>query len=449
MAKLTKTLVDRAGTSERDEFLWDDDVLGFGLRVFKSGKRSYLIQYRMGGRTRRYTIGSHGIWTPETARKQAKILLAGVAQGEDPAESKKLDAKAITVKELCETYLEDAKKGLVFGKSGGPKKPLTINTDEGRIRRHIIPLLGMRRVKDINPSDVNRFLRAVASGKTAVDVKTKTRGRAIVRGGPGAAARSVGLLGGIFTYAIEQGIVDANPARGIRKPKDKIRTRRLSEVEYGILGRLLSEHEADESTALAARIIRALALTGCRRNEIVELKWSEVYDDRSCLALEDSKEGASIRPAGLRALDAINRAKPKKPVGLVFAGGSNTTVYHAFPKKWKTIFDGTELADITPHVLRHSFASLANDLGFTEATVGAMLGHAGASVTRRYVHVVDTALVLAADTVSGFIDALMSGVVFKRAPSALDRKAREAAISRLLACAANEDGQEDSALLAA
>lgn len=173
MAKLTKTLVDRAGTSERDEFIWDDDVQGFGLRVFKSGKRSYLIQYRMGGRTRRYTIGPHGIWTPEMARKQAKLLLASVAQGEDPAESKKLDAKAMTVKELCETYLEDAKKGLVFGKSGGPKKPLTINTDEGRIRRHIVPLLGSRRVKDISPSDINRFLRDVAGGKTAVDIKPR------------------------------------------------------------------------------------------------------------------------------------------------------------------------------------------------------------------------------------------------------------------------------------
>lgn len=439
MAKLTKTIVDRAGTRERDEFIWDDEVPGFGLRVFKSGKRSYLIQYRMGGRTRRYTIGSHGIWTPEMARKQAKVFLAGVAQGEDPAESKKLDAKAMTVKELCETYLDDAKKGLVLGKSGGPKKQLTINTDEGRIRRHIIPLLGSRRAKDISASDVNRFLRDVAGGKTATDVKTKKRGRAIVRGGPGAAARSVGLLGGIFTYAIEQGIVELNPARGIRKPKDKVRTRRLSEAEFGILGQLLSDHEGNASTALAAKIIRVLALTGCRRNEIVSLKWSEVDEDHSCLALEDSKEGASIRPVGLRALDAINGEKPAKLNGVVFPGGSDATIYHAFPKKWKAIFDGTQLADITPHVLRHSFASLANDLGFTEATVGAMLGHSSGSVTSRYVHVVDTALVLAADTVSGFIHALMSGIVFKRAPSALDRKAREAAITRLLAKAVNDD----------
>jgi integrase len=358
MAKLTKTIVDRAATRGRDEFIWDEEVQGFGLRVFASGKRSYLIQYRVGGRTRRYTIGAHGVWTAETARKQAKILLGRVAQGEDPAEAKKLDAKAMTMKELCALYLADAKKGLVFGKSGGPKKPLTIATDEGRIRRHIIPLLGTKRVKSIISADVNRFLRDVAAGKTASDVKTKKRGRAIVRGGPGAASRSVGLLGGIFTYAIEQGIVDANPARGIRKPKDKIKTRRLSEAEYGLLGRILTEKEADESTTLAAGIIRALALTGCRRNEIVELEWAEVDDERSCLALEDSKEGASIRPAGLRALDAINRNRPEKPAGLVFPGGSPTTIYHAFPKKWKAIFHGTELADITPHVLRHSFCEL-------------------------------------------------------------------------------------------
>ncbi len=439
MAKLTKTIVDRAEAAGRDQFIWDDEVQGFGLRVFASGKRSYLIQYRMNGRSRRYTIGVHGTWTPETARKQAKVLLGRVAQGDDPAEAKKLDAQAMTVKELCRLYLKDAKAGLVLGKSGGPKKALTITTDEGRIDRHIIPLLGSRRVKSLTSSDIVHFLRDVALGKSAIDVKTKHRGRAIVRGGPGAASRSVGLLGGILTYAIGLGIIESNPTRGIRKPKDKVRTRRLSEAEYGMLGRLLTANEVDPSTALAAKILRVLALTGCRRNEIVGLKWSEVDDDRSCLTLEDSKEGASIRPAGLRALDAINRDKPDNADGFVFPGSEAGTIYHAFPKKWKAIFAKTELADITPHVLRHSFASLANDLGFTEATVGAMLGHAGGSVTSRYVHVVDTALVLAADTVSGFIHALMEGAVFRRVPSALDRSTREAAISRLLAKAVNDD----------
>ncbi|MBL7439365.1 DUF4102 domain-containing protein, partial [Escherichia coli] len=80
---------------------------GFGLRVFTSGKRSYVIQYRLGKRSRRFTIGLHGIWTPERARQEAKVQLGRIAQGEDPAEEKQLDNKAITVKELCDLYVAD------------------------------------------------------------------------------------------------------------------------------------------------------------------------------------------------------------------------------------------------------------------------------------------------------------------------------------------------------
>src|SRR6202162_518830 len=100
MAKLSKRTVDAAETRSSDYFIWDDELPGFGLRQFKSGKRSYLVQYRAAGRTRRYTIGLHGAWTPETARKKARSLLGRIAQGE-PAEERRLDAKAITVKELC------------------------------------------------------------------------------------------------------------------------------------------------------------------------------------------------------------------------------------------------------------------------------------------------------------------------------------------------------------
>jgi hypothetical protein len=119
------------------------------------------------GRTRRYTIGAHGVWTAETARTQARVLLGRIAQGDNPAEEKQLDHKAITIKELCERYLQDAKNGLILGKKRRPKKASTIYTDEGRIRRHIVPLLGTRRVKDIVTADVTRFMRDVASDKTS------------------------------------------------------------------------------------------------------------------------------------------------------------------------------------------------------------------------------------------------------------------------------------------
>jgi len=149
MPKLTKRLVDAAELRDKDYVIWDDELPGFGLRVFASGKRSYVLQYRAAGRSRRYTIGLHGVWTAESARQEAKVQLGRVAQGENPAEERQLDHNAITVKELCTLYLNDLNAVLILGKGGRPKKPTTIVTDTGRIERHIIPLLGTRRVKDL------------------------------------------------------------------------------------------------------------------------------------------------------------------------------------------------------------------------------------------------------------------------------------------------------------
>lgn len=433
MAKLSKRIVDQAEAGEKDYFMWDDELPGFGLRVFKSGKRSYLVQYRAKGRTRRYTIGTHGVWTPETARVQARVLLGRIAQGDNPAEERELDHKAITVKELCERYLEDAKNGLILGKKRRPKKASTIYTDEGRIRRHIIPLLGTRRVKDLASADIIKFMRDVASGKTKTDQKTKKRGRSIVRGGIGTGTRTVGMLGAILTYARENGIIETNPAHGIRKPAYEKRTRRLSEDEYRLLGKLLSKAAQDDQLATAAAIARAIALTGCRRGEIINLIWPEADMDNSCLRLTDSKEGASVRPIGLPAIDLLTARRPEHPAGPVFVGTLEGKPLVGFPKHWHKIVADTPLAGITPHVLRHSYASVANDLGFTESTVAALLGHAQGTVTSRYIHSVDTALIMAADAVAGYIQGLLDGVQFKRSSYALDRASRQAAMDRLFA----------------
>src|SRR5258708_34922846 len=171
MVKITKRVVEAADAREKDYIIWDDDLPGFGLRVFSSGKRSYVIQYRTKGRSRRYTIGLHGAWAPETARREAKV--GRVAGGEDPVEDRLLDHRAITVKELCTRYLADLQAGLILGKGGRPKKASTIVTDTGRIERHIIPLIGTRRVKDLTKTDINKVLKDNMSRRTRVSVQTK------------------------------------------------------------------------------------------------------------------------------------------------------------------------------------------------------------------------------------------------------------------------------------
>jgi hypothetical protein len=317
MPKISKRIVDAAQPTGRDYVIWDDDLQGFGLRVFASGRRSYILQYRALGRSRRYTIGSHGVWTPEMARQEAKVQLGRIAHGDNPAEEKVIDRQATTVKELCKMYLADLDAGLVLGKGGRPKAQGTIVTDVGRINRHIIPLLGSRRLKDLVKADVNRMMKDIMVGKTRMSAKTKKlRGKSIVKGGAGTAARTVSLFGGMLTYAGEHGLIDSNPAHGIRKPKYAVRQRRLSEDEYRTLGDML--RTAEQSYPITVTIIRLIAMTGCRRSEIINLLWKDVDIDHSCLRLSQSKEGFSVRPIGLPVVEFLEGERPYADGSYVF-----------------------------------------------------------------------------------------------------------------------------------
>jgi integrase len=433
MPKLTKSIVDAATPREKQFTIWCSELKGFGIFVQPSGSRTYFVDYRnQDGIRKRMTIGRHGKITAEEARKLAIATLGETVKGRDPAEDRVQQRKALTVKELCDRYLMAAEKGVVLGKGDRPKKASSLYVDRGRINRHIVPLLGNKRVQSLRPADINKFIEDVATGKSATIEKTsKKRGKSIVRGGIGAAARTVGLLGGILSYAVGQGIIENNPAHGIRKPADGVKKRRLSDDEYRLLGRILQQKGKDDQFETTVQIIRYLALTACRRGEAIHLKASEVDVDGSCLRLVDSKEGASVRPVGLPVLDLLAPLLSEDR-DFVFKGTVDGKPLVGFPRLWKKLLKDTPLVGVTPHVLRHSFSSIANDLGFTEATIGALMGHSRGTITGRYIHTVDSLLVMAADTVAGHIQGLLDGKKFRRTTYALDRASREAALARLL-----------------
>jgi len=434
MPKLTKSTVDAATPRENQFTIWCSELKGFGIFVQPTGSRTYFVDYRnRDGVRKRMTIGRHGKITAEEARKLAIAALGETVKGRDPAEERVQQRKALTVKELCDRYLAAAEKGLILGKGDRPKKASSLYVDRGRINRHIVPLLGNKRVQSLRPADINKFIEDVATGKSATIEKTsKKRGKCIVRGGLGTATRTVGLLGGILTYAVGQGVIERNPVHGIRKPADGVKKRRLTDDEYRLLGRILQETATDEQFKTTLQIIRYLALTACRRSEAIHLKRSEVDVDASCLRLVDSKEGASVRPVGLPVLDLLASLVADDGQGFVFKGTVEGKPLIGFPRLWKKLFKDTALSGVTPHVLRHSFSSIANDLGFTEATIGALMGHSRGTVTGRYIHTVDSLLVMAADTVAGHIQGLLDGKKFRRTTYALDRASREAALVRFL-----------------
>jgi integrase len=407
--KLTKRSIDDLKPlPSGDLYVWDDDVAGFGLRVKRSGVRSFMVQYRnASGVSRRITLGKFGVLTADEARKLAKAKLAEAAKGDDPAAKRSENRKAMTVRQLCRAYLEAAGKNLIIGKGGRPKKPSTLYIDRGRIERHILPVLGGRPVRDLKTPDITRFMRDVAGGKTAADIKTGFRGRAIVKGGPGTASRTIGLLGGILSFAVSEGIISANPARGVKRPADKRREIRLSADQYRALGNALAEAGSAGENSTAILGVRLLALTGCRRGEIERLRWDEVDLPGRCLRLSDSKEGKSVRPLGGDVIALL--AKVPREGRYVLLGAALDKPFVGLPKAWARIVGKVNLPGLTPHGLRHAFASVAADLGYAEPTIAAMLGHATHSTTGRYVHHLDSALIAAADKVAGQIATMMMG----------------------------------------
>ncbi len=382
--------------------IWDAAVPGFGARRQTGPGVAYLVMYRTAeGRQRRFTIGRHGApWTPDTARTEAlRILTEAKVNKIDPAAVKKAKRQAETVNDLLDTYWKAAEAGTLMTRRRKAKAASTLLSDRGRIDKHIRPIMGKMKVAAVTPRDVESLMAAIIEGKTAKREPTgRKRGLSNVRGGRGVATRTVGLLGGIFTFAVRQGMRVDNPVTGVVRPADGQKQRRLSDQEYEALGKGLDAAEGAIWPAAVA-VTRFLILTGWRSGEALGLRWADLDIPRRTARLPDTKTGISLRALPLAAVDII-RSQPRAG-DLVFPATRGDGPMAGYRSMWDRIakLGGVPQA-VTPHVLRHSFASLAGDLGYSESTIGTLIGHKGHSITSRYVHAADAVLLAAVDAVA-------------------------------------------------
>ena len=412
MQKLTKQIVDglkpsRVGVKGSYSFAWDQELRGFGVQVKGSGLKTFVVQYRTAeGRSRRLVIGRYGVMTAEEARREAKIVLGKIANGIDPAEEKRLAGDTMTVAELCDWYLKEAEAGRILGRRRRPIQPSTLAMDRSRIEAHIKPLLGKRKINALKLGDIEGAQADIAAGKTS-KARVGSRGGATT-GGEGVAARTMSSVHAIFEHAVRLGKIQTNPAKGVRRLASTARIRRLSRAEIGALGDALRKaaEDGEHPTGLAA--IRFLLCTGFRRMEGLGLKRAWLNEEEASVQIPETKTGAQTRVIGDAAIKVL-LAQPKIAKSPFF-----------FPADWgEGHFIGivrvldricalVGLKDVTPHTLRHTFASVAGELGFSELTIAALLGHAARGVTQRYIHI-DEALVMTANRVAGEIVDLLDG----------------------------------------
>jgi integrase len=308
-------------------------------------------------------------------------------------------------------------------------KPSTATFLASRLRNHVTPLLGNRTVAEITEGDIEAFVRNVAKGKTAKEVGVG-RKRKIIKGGEGASRKVVRDLSAVFSFAMRRRIISINPVTkaAVRKT-DNRRERFLRLDEVKRLGEALSELEAEGKNKKAINIARLWALSGCRRNEIAGLRWSEVDLERGLLILSDTKMGRSVRPLGAAAVALLSslRASSKSDEIFVFPAERGEGFYVGTKRIWPMVIERAKLPGVTPHTLRHTIGSAAASSGEALLMIGSILGHANARSTAIYAHVAHDPARLAADRVTADIAAALGSA----APSSARTEPRGVTIATM------------------
>ena len=372
---LTPRLARQSRPGDRDTILFDRKLPGFGLRIHPSGRKVWIVQARIEGRSRRIVIARHGEMELAAARRRAREILARIRAGENPAEEIRREKETPTFRAFAGEYL---------GRSEPHWKPSGHKTVRIYLKARILPAFAAMPLDRIGPEDVAAWF----------DAASKDR--------PGAANRALEILRAMMFRAEEWGLRErgSNPCVGIRKnPRNNI-ARFLDADELARLGRALDSREPRWPEAVAA--IRLLALTGCRRSEVLNLRWRDVGSD--ALNLSDSKTGPRAVPLGETARAHIKTLPGlRDPDGLLFPTYAHGKGCQPLRNCWRTVCADAKLGRLRLHDLRHTIASQAVMSGENLPLVGRLLGHRRHRTTAGYAHLADHHLAETAEKVGRLI----------------------------------------------
>ena len=357
-------------TVERDTVFWDGELTGFGVRVYPSGGKVYVAQARGPSGPKRVTVGRHGVLGAEQARRRAALVIARVKAGEPPVPEPLAVKQGTgpTVGELAERFLKEY--------AAVRYKPGTLAWTRTVVGRYIVPEFGKLALATVERTQVRELHHRLSHAPSIANMVVRT-------------------LSLMYRLAEDWGLVPegCNPCRSVVKYPQRRRERFLTDEEFTKLGQVLDEAATEGGASPAAvSAIRLLMLTGCRKSEILTLRWEHVALDAGELRLPETKTGArviSLPPMAVKLLAGLPR-DPDSP--WVIPGRHPGTHLRDLTDAWKVIRTRAGLDDVRIHDLRHSFASRALAIGESLPMIGKLLGHSQVETTARYAH-------LARDTV--------------------------------------------------